>query len=248
MTDSGGVGDFGGVGDAGSVGDFAGVGDFGRPTAAELVGAVAEFLESDVRQATEGQVNFHARVATNVLRIVERQLTSPALAPSGLGYGSEAELAAAIRDGDLDDRAPEVTSFLRTLVAHRLAVAHPGYAVTAIADRLFAAIEAGDVEAVAAMWSEDVTVWHVGDKQPQGKAKALRVIKWFVTASRDRHYDVLDRRLFDGGFVQQHVLHGTTSDGAPYSIRVAIIIEIGSDGLITRINEYFDPGDLEPLG
>ena len=40
----------------------------GRPTAAELIAAVADFLESDVRQATQGQVNFHARVAANALR------------------------------------------------------------------------------------------------------------------------------------------------------------------------------------
>ncbi len=47
----------------------------GRPTAAELVTAVAEFLDDDVRGATDGRVNFHARVAANVLRIVERELT-----------------------------------------------------------------------------------------------------------------------------------------------------------------------------
>ena len=46
----------------------------GRPTAAELVAAVAEFLETDVREATSGSVNFHARVAANVLRTVEREL------------------------------------------------------------------------------------------------------------------------------------------------------------------------------
>ncbi|MDT5086134.1 MAG: hypothetical protein QOJ61_3177, partial [Mycobacterium sp.] len=46
----------------------------GRPTAAELVTAVAEFLETDVRESTTGQVNFHARVAANALRIVEREL------------------------------------------------------------------------------------------------------------------------------------------------------------------------------
>ena len=47
---------------------------YGRPTAAELVAAVADFLDNDVRPATDGQVNFHARVAANVLRIVEREL------------------------------------------------------------------------------------------------------------------------------------------------------------------------------
>ena len=46
----------------------------GRPTAAELVAAVAEFLEGDVRSATTGSVNFHALVAANVLRTVQREL------------------------------------------------------------------------------------------------------------------------------------------------------------------------------
>ncbi len=45
-----------------------------RPTAAELVGAVADFLDNDVRAACAGQVGFHVRVAANVLRIVEREL------------------------------------------------------------------------------------------------------------------------------------------------------------------------------
>ncbi|KAA1251168.1 hypothetical protein F0Q45_05815 [Mycobacterium simiae] len=105
---------------------------YGRPTAAELVAAVAEFLEGDVRAATTGQVSFHTRVAANALRMVERELLSPGesgvgAALAGLGFVDEAGLAAAIRAGDLDGRAEEVTACLRTLVRHRLAVAHPGY-------------------------------------------------------------------------------------------------------------------------
>jgi hypothetical protein len=105
----------------------------GRPTAAELVAAVAEFLEGDVRQATSGQVNFHARVAANALRTVERELLDAGdsdvrAALAGLGFADEAGLAAAIRAGELPARpGPDVTACLRTLVRHRLAVAHPGY-------------------------------------------------------------------------------------------------------------------------
>lgn len=113
---------------------------YGRPTAAELVAAVADFLDNDVRSAIgpdgrladAGQVNFHARVAANVLRIVERELTDESAAEvtgrlAQLGFADEAQLAAAIRAGTLDDRAGEVLPILRTLVRHRLAVAHPGY-------------------------------------------------------------------------------------------------------------------------
>ena len=100
---------------------------YGRPTAAELVAAVADFLDNDVRNATDGQVSFHARVAANVLRTVERELLEDRAAPDLLGYPDETALAAAIRAGDLDGRAADVLPCLRTLVRHRLAVAHPGY-------------------------------------------------------------------------------------------------------------------------
>lgn len=107
--------------------------EYGRPTAAELVAAVAEFLENDVRAAVTGQVNFHARVAANALRIVERQLLDTSgqectEALTALGFADEPALAAAIRAGELDDRGDAVTAGLRTLVRHRLQVAHPGYA------------------------------------------------------------------------------------------------------------------------
>jgi Domain of unknown function (DUF6285) len=106
----------------------------GRPTAAELIAAVAEFLETDVRQSTAGQVNFHARVAANALRMVERELLADAEAADGVagalarvGCVDEAQLAAAIRAGELDGGNDRVQSALRALVGRRLAAAHPGY-------------------------------------------------------------------------------------------------------------------------
>ncbi len=108
---------------------------YGRPTAAELIAAVADFLDNDVRGAIEGPVNFHARVAANVLRIVERELldgspTDVSTALEALGYADEGGLAMAIRAGDLDDRPDDVLAGLRTIVRRRLNVAHPGYADT----------------------------------------------------------------------------------------------------------------------
>lgn len=103
-----------------------------RPTAAELVAAVADFLDEDVRAACDGQVGFHARVATNVLRIVERELldqTAGAVhaALDGLGFTDEASLSRAIRAGSLDDRGEDVMECLRIIVGHRLSIDHPGY-------------------------------------------------------------------------------------------------------------------------
>ena len=105
----------------------------GRPSAAELVAAVADFLETQV-QTRERDAQNEVSAAAQALRIVERELLAgPAgdaasrAALTKLGFADEAQLAAAIRDGHLDDRAEDVTSYLRALINHRLAVSHPGY-------------------------------------------------------------------------------------------------------------------------
>jgi hypothetical protein len=111
-----------------------------RPNAVELVAAVREFLERDVMAATEGRVQFHTRVAVNVLNTVERELQlGPALetaerarATALLGHDGDAdalerELAAAIRNGAVDDRMDEVRTHVRATVREKLLIANPSY-------------------------------------------------------------------------------------------------------------------------
>ena len=101
----------------------------GRPTAAELVAAVADFLDDRRPAGHRGQVSFHARVAANVLRIVERELldeTAGAVAAlDGLGFADETPGRRHPRR-DLDHRADEVCPCLRTLVRRRLEDRPPG--------------------------------------------------------------------------------------------------------------------------
>jgi hypothetical protein len=111
-----------------------------RPDTAELVAAVREFLERDVMPATDGRVQFHTRVAVNVLNVVERELeigpelesAERARAATLLGHDGDAaalerELAAAIRSGALDDRIDEVRSHVRATVHEKLLIANPSY-------------------------------------------------------------------------------------------------------------------------
>ena len=124
-------------------------------------------------------------------------------------------------------------------------------AIVDVAERLFTAIEKGDKATVDRMWSDDITVWRVGARRDDDKARALRVIEWFIDVTTERHYETLDRQVFDdgsvGGFVQQHVLHATGHAGQSISLRVCIVIKVGTDGLIHRIDEYFDPAGIDPL-
>ncbi len=106
----------------------------GAPGAIELVEAVREWIERDVMATSEGRLRFHARVATNMLAMVEREIElgeSHAVAHAErlatLGVADDHEFAAAIRAGDLDDRLDEVRTLLRATVDDKLAVANPGY-------------------------------------------------------------------------------------------------------------------------
>jgi hypothetical protein len=119
-------------------------------------------------------------------------------------------------------------------------------AIADVADRLFEAIENSDIALLQAMWNDDIIVWKVADRE-RDKERALRVITWFINSTADRRYEILDRQLFDGGFVQQHILHANGRNGGSISMRVCIVIKLGANGLISRIDEYFDPAEIAPL-
>ena len=104
------------------------------PTAAELLESVREWLDRDVIPSTEGRLRFHARVAANVLGMVEREFVLIKYQDldhrkrlERLGVADDVELAAAIRSGEFVDRAVELRAALTESVLDKLAVANPSY-------------------------------------------------------------------------------------------------------------------------
>jgi uncharacterized protein len=108
-----------------------------------------------------------------------------------------------------------------------------------LADRLVAAIEAGDVEAVAAIYADDAVIWHNTDQTEQSKAENLAVLGWLVRKTVSRSYREIRRSVVDDGFVQQHVLHVEFPDGRSADLPACLVVEV-SDGHITRLDEYLD--------
>jgi hypothetical protein len=111
-----------------------------RPTAIELLEAVREFLDGEVRPALDGRLAFHTRVAVNALGIVARELRDgPALTAAeaaratrllgvdGDARGLETLLARGIRDGTVDHHRAEVVAHVRATVREKLEVANPAY-------------------------------------------------------------------------------------------------------------------------
>jgi aminoglycoside phosphotransferase (APT) family kinase protein len=112
---------------------------FGRPSAAELVEAVREYLDG-VTESGEGAAGFEARVARNALSVVERELRfGPALARAHaarlaeLGFDDDAGLAEALRAGTLDAAWDSVAPALAASARDQLRVANPSYLPAEIA-------------------------------------------------------------------------------------------------------------------
>ncbi len=106
---------------------------FGRPTAAELVEAVREYLDG-VTAEGEGAAGFEARVARNALSVVERELRLGAALEAAhadrlgeLGFTDDAALGAAIRSGACDDDFTRVATLLAASARDQLRVANPSY-------------------------------------------------------------------------------------------------------------------------
>jgi hypothetical protein len=114
-----------------------------HPTASEIVRAVAQWLE-EARPQLDQRNAYLARVASNALAIVERELNLAAGAEAALAPplaalldcegGADHNYAALtrtlcerLRSGDMGFETPGLLSFLREDTLARLAIDQPGY-------------------------------------------------------------------------------------------------------------------------
>jgi ketosteroid isomerase-like protein len=113
------------------------------------------------------------------------------------------------------------------------------------AEKLFTAIEAGDVAAIRALYSPDVKVWHNTDNLAQSVDENLAVLKWVTTHITNLKYTEVRRQPTPTGFVQQHVLRGRFGDN-DVALPACIVATV-VDGRITRIDEYLDSAQTAVL-
>ena len=105
-------------------------------------------------------------------------------------------------------------------------------------DEFFAAIQRGDIDTVAALYADDVEVWHNVTRSSLAKPASLELLRYWTRTVTNMRYRILERRTFDGGAVQRHEVHGT-AHGASLEVPVCIVFHVDG-GRITRIFEYLD--------
>jgi ketosteroid isomerase-like protein len=106
-------------------------------------------------------------------------------------------------------------------------------------ERFFAALEAGDIDAVREIYSPDAVIWHNDDLIEQPVQDNLKVLAGLHKVVSGLHYEVIRRVKTDDGVLQQHVLRGTLPNGEPMALHAAMYLRV-SAGHVTRIEEYLD--------
>ena len=115
-----------------------------------------------------------------------------------------------------------------------------------LADRVMRAIERNDHKTVEECYAPDARIWHNFDGVEQTVAENLKTLAWIDGRLKNRKYEIVSRRMFDGGYVQQHVLHGTLTNGMPFAMPACLIVTV-TDGRIARLEEYLDTAQTKPL-
>lgn len=116
-----------------------------------------------------------------------------------------------------------------------------------IADRLFKAIERGDVAAIREIYAPHTTIWHNFDGVEQSVDENLAVLKWVVANIAEIAYTEIKRQPTPTGFVQQHVLRGRMKSSGKEVAIPACIVCIVEGGRITRLDEYLDSAQTAVL-
>jgi ketosteroid isomerase-like protein len=114
-----------------------------------------------------------------------------------------------------------------------------------VAHDFFAAIEAGDLAKVEALYAPEARIWHNTDGVAQSVSENLRVLAWMVRSIPSRQYRIVRREILPWGFFQQHVLALETAQGR-YDMPACVVVMV-EGGRIVRLDEYLDSAHVTAM-
>lgn len=109
----------------------------------------------------------------------------------------------------------------------------------ALTHAVFDALEAGDFGRFASCFQADAVVWHNFDGIDQPIAEVADVLGQVIAGEGPMTYEERRYLSLPGGAVAQHVVRIALADGSVREVPAMLRIHV-RDGLISRIEEYFD--------
>lgn len=109
----------------------------------------------------------------------------------------------------------------------------------AVAERLFVAMEAGDLSMIRSLFVAETRVWHNTDRIEQSREEHLASLAALIGGSHSRTYEIVRREFIHGGFMQQHVLRVESHASETFDVPVCVIGLVEDDHVI-RLDYYWD--------
>lgn len=120
-----------------------------------------------------------------------------------------------------------------------MAMSHAG-SIDALAERFLRAVERGDIETVReSVYTPETVIWHNTTDREIGPEDNYRTLRWLSGVLTGMRYEQERRHPTPDGFVQQHVLRGTTPDGQEIEVRACFVATVRDDRIV-RLEEYLD--------
>ena len=113
--------------------------------------------------------------------------------------------------------------------------------------RMFRAIESGDFDGLRTCFTPDGVVWHNIDEKAEDLDAVCTNLGNMVGISDKVAYTDVSTTTVGNQTFAQHVLVADLKSGKQLRLPAMMRIETNDDGLITRIDEYFDSGRLAVL-
>jgi ketosteroid isomerase-like protein len=118
---------------------------------------------------------------------------------------------------------------------------------TTVANRLFDAIEGGDIDTIESLYHADALIWHNTDDTAKPREDTMQLVAWMIenmppTKYVDRHVSATE-----DGFVSRHYVIITDQDGGEVRLPCCMVATL-SDGQITHVYEYFDSAAQSQTG
>jgi ketosteroid isomerase-like protein len=109
-----------------------------------------------------------------------------------------------------------------------------------LAARFTAAIEAQDMTAMGTMLADDFVLWHNATGRELRDGAGKRFLQEYFPQLRSVRYRDIRVSATSSGWVQQHLVDLEFADGNRLTGLAACVVVVAADGVISRIDEYFD--------
>jgi ketosteroid isomerase-like protein len=115
-------------------------------------------------------------------------------------------------------------------------------ALNDVADRLFDAFVAHDLDTVAAMMTPDAVVVQNGNSM--GVAEAMAMVASLEGVLGDHRYEEVRRVVGEQSIVEEHRVRSTTPGGHEVDLVACVVVRLDDAGMITSLDEYVDTAPL----